>query len=101
MLPLHTYNSTYFPLAARQRPSTRIEPSCTSVHDWFDSPCHLARSTGVPPVVLPDGSSRHLPLPPCWRIDPVVPLSAAALTVQVNDAAAAALCLSVAVTVML
>src|ERR1700722_5597447 len=98
MLPLHEYSSTWLPLAARQRPSTRIVPSWTAVHDWFDLPVQVARSMAVPPVVAPDGSARHLSLPPCWWIDPVVPLSAAATTVQVNDAVAVTPSPSFAVT---
>ena len=40
----------------------------------------------MPFAVLPAGSSRHLPLPPTCLIWPALPLSDAALTVQVNDA---------------
>src|SRR5215469_8885919 len=98
MLPSHGYSSTLVPLAARQCPRTRMLPSCTEVHAWFDVPVQVARSIAVPAVVRDDGSSRHLLLPPCCASDPVIPLPATALIVQVNDADAVAPSPSVAVT---
>src|SRR5215469_3712570 len=98
MLPSQGYSSTLVPLAARQCPRTRMLPSCTEVHAWFDLPVHVARSIAVPAVVRDDGSSRHMLLPPCCESDPVMPLSATAWTVQVNEADAVAPSASVAVT---
>src|SRR5262249_22530661 len=98
MLPSHGYSSTLAPLAARQWPRTRIVPSCAAVHAWLDLPVQVARSIAVPLVVLDDGSSRHLLLPLCCWIAPVVPLFAATWIVHVNDADAVAPSASVAVT---
>ena len=49
-------------------------------------------------AVRDPGSSRHLLLPPFWRIEPTVPLSAAAVIVQVKEVDADAPSPSVAVT---
>ena len=88
---LHGSSSSLAPLAVllptvcRHLPPVLSVPSWTTVQRWFDLPVQLHRLMRVPLAVLPDGSSRHLPLPPICLICPAVPASAAALTVQVND----------------
>ena len=79
----HPHSTTVEPLAARQWPSTRIVPSWTVVHDWFDLPVQLDRSTFVPFAVFEPGSSRHFPVPPTCLICPAKPLLAAGIA-QVN-----------------
>ena len=74
------------PTVCRHLPPVLSVPSWTTVQLWFDLPVQLHTWMMVPLAVLPDGSSRHLALPPTCLTGPAVPALGAARTVQVNVA---------------
>jgi hypothetical protein len=106
-LTLHGSNSSLappavlLPIVCRHLPPVLSVPSWTAVQFWFDLPVQLHSWMLVPFAVLPDGSSRHLALPPTCLTVPAVPAVGAARSVQVNVAVPVPPRASVAVTVTL